>query len=255
MQLETKIAAIPDGDSLLRNIVLLNNVTFFLLFIDGCTTALITYSHCLYWFDSRSRDELGFRVACETSVLLKFRNLREVQRYIQVAYLGYSEIQRLYSQIQFSRLNLSATERSNTYSQYRLNITRSNYQRKPICSKRNKTGQKSMKKLKRKKRFDACRNYQNSKCTRNRDFSKEKSCQWKNQVLTLKQQITKRPYFVCVVCNRFLYRRSVINFKNKNYEVDSCIYFYIESFDGDCYICKTCNKQLKKGKSMSSCVT
>ena len=58
------------------------------------------------------------------------------------------------------------------------------------------------------------------------------------------------PYYICVVCNRCLYRRSVIVFKedsyqNINYEVFAS---RVESFDSCEYICKTCNLKLKSKK-------
>ena len=47
-------------------------------------------------------------------------------------------------------------------------------------------------------------------------------------------------------CMHSLLRRSVTKFENKNYEAVSFLYFHVESFDGDRYICKTFKKQLKK---------
>ena len=190
----------------------------------------------IYWFDSHSQDEHGLSVVCGTSVLLKFRNLSEVEKYIHIAYLEYRDIQRLYFQIQFLRVNLSSAEISNTYSQYRFSIRRSNYQKNASVVNRKRRerytthtiGTEKHEKVKKKKRFDSCRNCQNSKYSSNQDLKKDKSCLWKNQVLTLKHQITEGSYFVCVVCNRCLYRRLVIIFENKKYEVDSCVYFYVE---------------------------
>lgn len=85
------------------------------------------------------------------------------------------------------------------------------------------------------------KNYQNSKYTSKQNFSNsnDKSRRWKDQVLTFRQGINEGTYSVCIICNRCLYRRSVINFENKTYEVDSCIYIYDESFDCDHYIFKT----------------
>ena len=71
----------------------------------------------------------------------------------------------------------------------------------------------------------------------NQDFSK---------IEAFRKQITKRSRFVCVVCNCSLCRSSIINFENKNYEVDFSVYFYVESFDADHYICKTCSWKRKQ---------
>lgn len=87
LQLETKIITIVNDDPFLRNTADLDSGTLFLFFMDGCRTALKTYSHFIYWFDLHCRDERGSSVVCEMPALLKCRNLREVKKYIQVTYL------------------------------------------------------------------------------------------------------------------------------------------------------------------------
>ena len=69
------------------------------IFLDNESATLITYSHCIYWFNYYSRDERSLCVVCGMSVLLKFGNLGELEKCIQVAYLEYRDIQRLYFQI------------------------------------------------------------------------------------------------------------------------------------------------------------
>ena len=54
----------------------------------------------------------------EISVLLKFRDLKEVGRYIQVVYLGYIDFQQAYFQVQFIVANFStvvSTEANNIF--------------------------------------------------------------------------------------------------------------------------------------------
>ena len=67
---------------------------------------------------------------------------------------------------------------------------------------------KKKRKIKKKKSFDWCRNYQNSKYTSNQDFSKYKSCQWKDQILFFKQQITEGLYFMCCMQSLLLQKVS-----------------------------------------------
>ena len=69
-------------------------------------------------------------------------------------------------------------------------------------------GDKKAWKIKKKKSFDWCRNYQNSKYTSNQDFSKDKSCQWKDQILFFKQQITEGLYFMCCMQSLLLQKVS-----------------------------------------------
>ena len=104
-------------------------------------------------------------------------------------------------------MNLSSAEISNTYSQYRFSIRRSNYQKNASVVNRKRRerytthtiGTEKHEKVKKEKRFDSCRNCQNSKYSSNQDLNKDKSCQWKNQVLTFKHQITEGSYFVWYV--------------------------------------------------------
>ena len=90
------------------------------------------------------------------------------------------------------------------------------------------------------------KNYQNSKYTSNQSFSYDKSCCWKDQILTCRKDINEETYFVCIIYNHCLYRKTVVNFENENNKVDSCVYFYVESFDKDHLISETYNNQLKK---------
>ena len=72
-----------------------------------------------------------------------------------------------------------------------------------------------------------------------------------NRIKKFKEIITEGPYYICVVCNRCLYKRSVINFKIDKYESpDSQFYFSsVPSFNDSKYICITCDRKLKSKKS------
>ena len=62
-----------------------------------------------------------------------------------------------------------------------------------------------------------------------------------------KRKIREGPYFICTVCNRILYKKSVITCINKKYPCQT--YFNIQqSFDGKQYICNTSHKKFMKGK-------
>ena len=74
-----------------------------------------------------------------------------------------------------------------------------------------------------------------------------------NQTYTLdhyitifKQKIREGPYYICSVCNRILYRKSVlILLKSKYYSQQ--FFTDTKSFDGKEYICKTCHSKVSKG--------
>ena len=62
-----------------------------------------------------------------------------------------------------------------------------------------------------------------------------------------KRKIREGPYFICTVCNRILYKKSVITCINKKYPCQT--YFNIQqSFDGKQYICNTCHSKVITGK-------
>ena len=62
-----------------------------------------------------------------------------------------------------------------------------------------------------------------------------------------KRKIRQGPYFICIVYNRVLYKKSVITCINKKYPCQT--YFNIQqSFDGKQYICNTCHSKVIKGK-------
>ena len=81
------MATVTDGDPFLRNIIPANDGILFLLFMSGYTTALMTFESNIYWFVSNSSDKRCSSVENGSSVLLKFKNSFEIQKYIQVAYL------------------------------------------------------------------------------------------------------------------------------------------------------------------------
>ena len=83
------------------------------------------------------------------------------------------------------------------------------------------------------------------------EHEKVKAVTFDTHVKKFQKEIKKGPYFVCVVCNRCLYRKSVLNFVENKYEiVYGMFYFkYVNSYDGFRYICRTCDSKLKKKKT------
>ena len=72
----------------------------------------------------------------------------------------------------------------------------------------------------------------------------------KVRIKNFKITVNNGPYYICVVCNRCLYRRSVVLFVQEKYEMPQENYFFVarvESFDKREYICITCDQKLKKG--------
>ena len=62
-----------------------------------------------------------------------------------------------------------------------------------------------------------------------------------------KRKIGEGLYFICTVCNRILYKKSVITCINEKYPCQT--YFNIQqSFDGKQCICNTCHSKVIRGK-------
>ena len=63
------------------------------------------------------------------------------------------------------------------------------------------------------------------------------------------------PYYICSVCQRLLYRKSVILLETKNYSsVPKSVFTNVTSFDNKEYICKTCHSKLDKSKILCQAV-
>ena len=79
---------------------------------------------------------------------------------------------------------------------------------------------------------------------------KEKKCSSSYSLEYYIQQfnraIREGPYYICVVCNRLLYRKTVVEFKKDKYKSSSCLFTSVTSFNGNMYICKTCDVTIKK---------
>ena len=54
---------------------------------------------------------------------MKFRDLYELEKYLQVTYLGYRDRQQAYFQLQFVEVNLESNEKADIYSQYVRTVT------------------------------------------------------------------------------------------------------------------------------------
>ena len=60
--------------------------------------------------------------------------------------------------------------------------------------------------------------------------------------------------FFYVICNRCLYKTSIISFNIEKYSVDENITFMVKSYDDNYYICTTCDKALGKNSVLCQAV-
>ena len=114
LKIETQLAALISGDSFLRDRLITrgnNSITLYLLFREGFTTAIIFLRNCYCLFDSYSLDERGLSVVDGTSVLMKLRDLYELEKYLQEAHLEYRNRQQAYFNLYFVELNVGSNEK------------------------------------------------------------------------------------------------------------------------------------------------
>ena len=69
------------------------------------------------------------------------------------------------------------------------------------------------------------------------------------KVSNFKLLIKNGPFFICVICNRCLYRTSVICFNIEKYSVDENMIFMVKSYHDNYYICTICDKALRKNSA------
>ena len=98
-------------------------------FIYRCKyTAILPGKDNFYLFDFHSSDDGGLYVLNHTTVFLRFNDLLDLERYIQVAYLEFIDIQRLYFQLPF--ITIDITPRIKNEGTLSYNRIRKNYQKR-----------------------------------------------------------------------------------------------------------------------------
>ena len=74
----------------------------------------------------------------------------------------------------------------------------------------------------------------------------KKSC---DKVDSFLQQAKQGPYYICTICHRSLYQRSVRLCKHEKYNILMPeLYHTVKSFDEKLYICETYHKHLNKNE-------
>ena len=183
----------------------------------GYTIALIWSNSDFFLFDSHSRDQNGGFTAEGATVLLSFKTLSDVQQYIKNEYAKHiPRFDETQFELQYIKV-ISADSPGILES-----IKKSRH--------RNLSNKSYNKQIKRKK------------CTVPTNRTTLSSSE---KVSKFIEVVKQGPYYICVVCNRYLYQKSVIIFKPKIYPID-IIDFYreVNSCDGRLYICHTFHKKL-----------
>ena len=245
----------------------------------------------VYAFDSHSRDSEGIIVPDGTSILIKFSSIKSFWDYIVLIYAS-SSCQLVYiktiprenktnmekslakfkrSKLYYENLKEKVVSRKESSRKFyeknsaeikgnRKRCYQENAEQKKENQKRHYQNNSEQKKDSRKKRYQ--KNGEQEKEIRKKRYQKQKLNEEKSENLdpisniqasSIKRIENEGPFFICVCCNRCLYKRSVILFSENRYlESGFCPKLhFIPSFDYNLYICKTCDKKILK--HMSKC--
>ncbi|XP_044166861.1 uncharacterized protein LOC122950914 [Acropora millepora] len=68
-----------------------------------------------------------------------------------------------------------------------------------------------------------------------------------HKISVFQSKIKEGPYYICSVCNRLLYRKTVIHLNKEIYSSQLNVFTDVKSFDDKQYICRTCHTKVLKG--------
>ena len=183
-----------------------------------------------------------------TSVLMKFVDLFEVENHIQVFYLECHSMEQSYFQLQFIHFSICRELQLDLLSCAKRVRQRLTYQEKStnLQSKRKETPAKvSMKNDLSKIELEfAASSTSQERMLREDNFASSENLK---QVTLFKKLIREEPYFICVICNRCLFKRYVVRFDFNSYSslVKELVHL-VSSYDVRLYICITCHNKVKK---------
>ena len=250
------------------NLFFSDNVNGVLLFFQGYTVSLLKDNkENVYVFDSHSRDIHGQPSPEDKSILMNFQSSHQVLRYLTETYKNILTLQIVYVKVhslhdekqksllkvfsQFKKQIMYLMQSEQRKEQFKANYKKNSVKRKDQFKKnyennleQRKTQFKShyVKNItKRKEQIKTCQKVKTEKCDRVKQF---------------KTNIKQGPYFVCVSCNRSMYQRSVklIGIEKYNILLDDTTLSFVSSYDGNHYICNTCDRKLKKKELPAQCV-
>ena len=248
--------------------------------LQHCGAILIIREYCIsvmfhginfFVFDSHSKDALGNYNANGKSILMQFYSIKNIKNYVRKTYANDSSC---YFQVIYVKTDIANFELKKKIIVSNV-IKRQRKQRKINNSlKTNKLKRDEVRysdRLRKKRAYESIKNtekYENNKKHKRENFKQifkknfgtekhiirkekmkdtSKKYRHRNKVQKFKETVTEGPFFICVCCNRCLYRRSVILFSDKKYFIETeKLCNVIPSFNDRYYICITCHTKLCK---------
>ena len=235
----------------------------FLLIINEKCISVTWNKRNFFLFDSHSRNNRGITDGEGAASLIKFNSRKKLELFIFENFLNESN-----ENVQFELQHISLSKENNdlaftNYMTYRKNLCKNN----PVFKAKERKRRAQPESIHRRKKQRATpeakekvRKYKaipevkervrlnniSSKIKRKINFGK--SCSF-SQIGNFKKAIKEGPYFICVVCNRCMYRRTVQNFDATKYDLQySYLFTLVQSFNSKFYICLTCHQNLNKKK-------
>ena len=184
----------------------------FLFLINGKCVS-VTWNKNLFLFDSRSRDSTG-KSNCEGAAsLIKFNSKNSIELFIIENFL-YGE-----ENVQFELQHVSFNKENKKVATVNYQVNRRRMFRNDPIAKAKERKQKLTPERKEKTRL-------------------YKATPEVKEKIRLYKASPEGPYFICVVCNRCMYRRSVQSFDEIKYDLQySYLFITVQSFDSNFYIC------------------
>ena len=229
-------------DSIFKTPIPVNSNGFLFLTKGLCVS--VTWTKKIYAiFDSHSRNSKGETCPDGTSTLFKFTTRKALEKHIVKNYIDVSD-RNVQFEVQYVQINTTEKELINFRSTYHLFSARKlklTELERDRCRKRKCTESEK----------DKCRQRNASKqYKKNAAERKQQSKEAGNRVMAFKNAAKEGPYFTCVVCNRTFYKKTVKVFEGQSYDPSfhqyNGLFTNTLSYDQCKYICKTCDRHLKK---------
>lgn len=155
--------------------------------------------------DSSSRDGNGESSSDGTAIILHFLTLLDLAFYIKHVYLDLPGKKLVQYEIYYVKMTLNISEkvRRNTVSSHKSEKQRG---KRKLQWRTNKRKQKTAKKT-----------LENATTECSLPFSIPSAVDSEHVINKFKTKVAERPVYICCICNRCLYRKSVIIYDNKKY--------------------------------------
>lgn len=76
------------------------------------------------------------------------------------------------------------------------------------------------------------------------NFGKNVSHNLDYYIMSFKKKIREGPFYICIVCHRLLFRKTIRIFDETEHKTNNSIFACKKSYDGQQYIRKTCHTKL-----------